>query len=259
MWFLLSLIGIAVSLVVIGFIVARHLAQLRILNIEALPEVRERKVKTSLFTKRLERLVGERWQGLRKRLVPLEAVGQRLRSRFEKRISELELSYLRAKRVALGSRGKRTAQIVELLREADELARQGRTEEAERKYVAVVKLDPKQVDAYEGLGNLYLKLGRLDDATEALGFILKFRPDDASVRVSLGEVALARGKPEEALPEFAKAVELRPGNPKYLDFFIETAIVVGNRKEAERGLKLIREANPENQKIPEWEKKIADL
>ncbi len=196
---------------------------------------------------------------MKQKLAPLHAMAKRAGERFSARVHELELSYERAKRLALGTRGKRTAQIVGLLREAEEFERQSRYEEAERKYIAVVSLDPRNVDAYEGLGNLYLRMRKYAEAREALNFILKFRPDDASVLVSRGEVELAEGKPADALPHFARATVLRPGNPKYLDFFIETAILVGNRAEARRGLERMREVNPENNKIGEWDRRIAEL
>lgn len=253
------LIIAAAAFIVILWIVARHLAALRILNVESLPETREKRVKSALLSERLMRMGRDRAKALTERLRPVRAATSKMGSRFRERVQELEVAYEQAKRIALGTRGKRTAQIVGLLRQAGDLERQGKPEEAERKYIAVISLDPRSVDAYEGLGNLYLAMKKYDEAREALNFLTKFRPNDASVIVSLGEVALAEGKPALALPYFARAVELRPSNPKYLDFLIEAAILAGNRSEAERGLAKIRETNPENQKISEWEKKIESL
>lgn len=253
---ILLIILIIISLAVLVWILGRHFAELRILNVEDLPGERERQVKAGILADRLRRGARERAHGLRQLLTPLSALASRIRQRFTGKLHELELAYERAKRLALGTRGKRTAQIMGLIREALEFERQEKFEEAERKYIAVVSLDTRNVDAYEGLGNLYLRMKKYTEAREALSFILKFRPADASVLVSLGEVALALGKPEEALPHFKQAVELRRANPKYLDFFIETAILAGSKKDALLGLKLMRAANPENQKIGEWERRI---
>ncbi|MDP3985583.1 MAG: tetratricopeptide repeat protein [bacterium] len=256
---IITLIALLISGIVLGIIFWKHLAELRMLNVETLPEAREKKMKMSILTRRLERIGQEQMTALRQRFAPLKSTSGKIRGRIEGRLQELELAYERAKQLTLGTRGKRTAQIVGLIREAEELARQEKYEEAERKYIAIITLDNRNVDAYEGLGNLYLTMQKYPEAEEALRFILKFRPQDASVRVSLGEVALGQRKPERALEEFRKAITLRPGNPKYLDYFIETAILVGDRASAEEGLTLLRESNPENQKIIEWGRKIGEL
>lgn len=247
------------SLAVIAVIVARHFAELRILNIETLPRERERRVRSVILAGRLARFGQKQAVYLRRTVAPLRTFGSRIATGLDKRIHDLEVAYLAAKRKTLRTRGRRTAQIVGLLREADELRDRGELEEAERKYVSVVALDPKNVDAYENLGNLYLEMKKYPEAREALQFLLKFRPNDASVRTSMGEVALAEEKLDEAVGHFRRAVDLRPGNPKYLDFLIEAAIRAKDKSAAEHGLKLIKEANPENNKITEWESRVAAL
>jgi len=256
--FITSLILIAIGLVALGVIIGRHLGELRVLNVESLPGAREKKVKQTIIADRMRRMGREKMVVWSSRLAPLAGALDHFGERMRKHIARLELSYEQAKRLALGSRGKRTAQIVGLLREAEELAHQDQFENAENKYIAVVTLDPKNVDAYEGLGNLYMKMKKFEEAREAFSFILKMRKADASVETSLGEVALAEGKPEVALPHFKRAVDRRPGNPKYLDFYIETALAIGSKKDAERGLSLMRATNPENQKIAEWQHRIED-
>lgn len=255
LWGILSLISLAVILVII----TRHFAALRMLNVETLPQAREKKLRATILAGRLSRIGQAQLARVKKATAPALRVGEQLRKRFEGRVHELEMAYLAAKRKTLGTRGRRTAQIVGLLREAEELVTQEKFEEAERKYLSVIALDPRNVDAYEGLGNLYLDTKRSPEAREALTFILKFRPNDASVLTSMGEVALAEEKFSEAVGYLKRAVDLRPGNPKYLDFLIETALRAKDKSAAEHGLKLIKEANPENNKISEWEQKIKEL
>lgn len=256
---IISIILLVLSLAVITGIVLKHRTELRMLNVEAIPEERTKKVKSAIIKERLGRTSGKYMRDLRQRFAGLFTFAAKVRERFNQKLKELELAYLQAKRLGLGSRGKRTAQIVGLLREAEDLRRQGKLEDAEKKYIAVISLDPKNVDAYEYLGNLYLEMKNFEDAREAFDYILKLRKEDASVETALGEVALAEEKPKEALPHFRRAIDRRPGNPKYLDFFIETAILAGAKKDALRGLRLMREANPENQKIGEWERRVAGL
>lgn len=255
---IVAVIVAGTSLIIMIVIAARHIAELRILNVETVLGKEER-TKARLVAKRLERIGEERLADLRKIATPLRTVFRKARERFHARLGALEQSYEHAKQLTLGSRGKRTAHLLGLIREAEDFMRQERYEDAEQKYIAAIRLDKKNVDAYEGLGNLYRKTQKYPEAREALRFILKFRPNDASVHVSIGEVALAEGNPALALSEFRTAVRIRPGNPKYLDFLIETAILVDDRLVAASGLDLMRETNPENQKIVTWEERIAAL
>src|SRR3989338_7520420 len=148
-----SLILIALGLIGLGWVIGRHLAELRVFNVASLPGAREKKVKHTIITDRIRRMGQAKMQMLKSQLAPVRNVGERWGDRVKNHLTKLELSYEQAKRLALGSRGKRTAQIVGLLREAEEFAHQERFEDSEKKYIAVVTLDPKNVDAYEGLGN----------------------------------------------------------------------------------------------------------
>ena len=109
------------------------------------------------------------------------------------------------------------------------------------------------MDGYEGLGNMYLTSGQLDQARETFMFALRLSPDDASVNVSLGEIELRQGEPKHALPYFRKAVERRSKNPRYLDYLIDVALQVGSLKDARKGIQTLKEVNPENKKINEFE------
>lgn len=255
----LSVILIALGFIIIGWIIGRHLSELRVLNVDSIPGAREKKIKISILRERLRRMAQGHGRVLKVLLAPVRAGVGRVGERAKQKIARLELAYEQARRLALGTRGKRTAQILGLVREAEEFERQEKFEEAEKKYIAVITLDSKNIDAYEGLGHLYLGQKKFDESRQAFNHILKLRKVDASVQVALGEVALAEGKPEEALPHFKKAVARRPGNPKYLDFMIETALAAGSKTDAESGLRLMRKTNPENQKIPEWERRVAGL
>ncbi len=255
----ISIALLVLSIVIIVAVVFRHRRELSILNVDAIPEERTKKIKSDIISKRVVRAASSFGKFFKKEFEWVFSFLEKSKKQFRQKLGDLELSYERAKRLSLGSRGKRTAQIVGLLREAEELYGQEKLEEAEKKYVSVISLDSRNIDAYEGLGGLYLRMKNYADAREAFSFILKMRKEDASVETSLGEVALAEEKPELALKHFKKAIDRRPGNPKYLDFFIETAIIVGSKDDAWRGLRLMKETNPENTKIVDWERRIREL
>ncbi|MBI4449515.1 hypothetical protein HY634_00470, partial [Candidatus Uhrbacteria bacterium] len=66
-----------------------------------------------------------------------------------------------------------------------------------------------------------------------------------------------RGKRAAALKEIQAAIGQSPRNPKYLDFAIELAMMERNPRLATKYLTQLREANPENQKLEEFEERIA--
>ena len=132
-------------------------------------------------------------------------------------------------------------------------------DKAEKKYIEVISYDPKFVPAYEYLGRLYLRRKDYDLARETFSFLVKLSPKDASVTASLGEVEDALGNLELAFEYYKKASSLSPKNPKYLDFFIESAIETGNKYEANLALDRLREVNPDNNKIDDFEEQIQNI
>ena len=56
-----------------------------------------------------------------------------------------------------------------------------------------------------------------------------------------------------------RAIALESSNPKYLDFLIGLAILEGRKKEGRQYLEKLREVNPENGKIEEFEKRLEEL
>ena len=76
--------------------------------------------------------------------------------------------------------------------------------------------------------------------------------------IALGEVHEALGDAREAYDYYLKGRLASPNNPKYLDFFIQSAIEVGEFYEAQQAIDRLREVNPENANIEEFEKMLAE-
>lgn len=75
----------------------------------------------------------------------------------------------------------------------------------------VLELDPNNLEALRGLGNVYFDRDEYDRATEYYRAYLKQRPDDASVRTDLGTMLLYGGRLDEAVREYQAVVEREPG------------------------------------------------
>lgn len=289
----LTIIAGAAAVISLGgiiFILARKLPQTSIINIETIPKERELKIKQDLLLARLERRRARMAEKLSLALGPFWKL---IRYGFERLITwaeELERAH-KAKQVKKESGDSRS--VAALLLEAERLSDNGDFDEAEEKYIEVIKIDSKNTQAYKGLGELYMAKRDYAHARETLEFLIKLGKADATIYADLGAVAREQGKLEEAKGEllrsismesrlapayvdlglvydsmgeheraveaFARAVELEPANPRNLDLLLEESIIVGNKNLAEDAFLKLREANPENQKLREFKKRIDEI
>ncbi len=229
--------------------------QLSIVDPMSSKEARTRETKNALLEERMMRQVEEKGKNFWKSSVlPIVKSVQDGFRRLAGKLTALERRYVERQKT-----GKTDA--AELHRMTDEAKKSialGKYEAAEQELVEILSHDPKNVEAYEALGRMYLSRGQHAEAKEALEFLVKLAPRDASVLAALGEVFDAEGDMKTAYGFYEKAKTISPNNPKYLDFFITAALEIGEIIEAQKSLDHLREVNPENQKIGEFEEMIAE-
>jgi len=249
--FLILILG---ALGVIGFVLYRKFPQLRVIDVDSIRKERERKVKEQLILSKFQRTGGAKLQKVAKASSGAVYSISRHGRRAVQKLYRLEQYYQKLKHSSNeGMHSYSNETIRTRLEEADALIKQEEYIPAEKIFIDIISHNPKSVDGYEGLGNMYLTSGQLDQARETFMFALRLSPDDASVNVSLGEIELKQGEPKHALPYFRKAVERRSKNPRYLDYLIDVALQVGSLKDARKGIQTLKEVNPENKKIEEFE------
>ena len=251
-------IVLLLSLLVLAAVALRHLPELRVLNIETDVQAKSHKKKEEL-------ILGHLLQGS----APMAKLGRALKGttqhlrrigrRSVHRLRALESHYQDLKRLGKQKGNLSQDELLRALDEAAALVREEEWTQAEKKYIEIISFNPKEVKAYEHLGRLYTKTGQFDQADQCLRFAAKLRPDDASVRASLGELYMGNGQWTRALEELGRAIEKRPGNAKYLDRYIETALALKNMEKAQAALDQLKESNPENQKIVEFEARLNAL
>lgn len=160
--------------------------------------------------------------------------------------------------------------------------------EAENLYLEAIRREPHLMAGYEGLGEVYLAMRDFEQAREVYEFVAEHTKGTVS-HLGLARVAYGQGRLEEAREEYVKSLggmpaakpqlelaqillqlgdasqalayaaeakRLEPKNPKILDFYIELSIVNGQLIEAHSALDVLREVNPENQKISEFAREI---
>jgi tetratricopeptide (TPR) repeat protein len=84
---------------------------------------------------------------------------------------------------------------------------------AEDAYAHVLKLDPENLPALRGVGNIDYDRRRYDEAIAAYEHYLSHKPDDSRVRTDLGTMYLSSGNPDVAIVQYKKVVTAHP------DFF----------------------------------------
>jgi tetratricopeptide (TPR) repeat protein len=101
-----------------------------------------------------------------------------------------------------------------LLAEAASLHAEGKFEEAERKYRAVLNEEPNNVNALRMLAMIAAAAQHIEDAERLLRKVTKLAPDYFTAQVDLGRIYKEQDRYEDAMACFRKAIELEPNNPK---------------------------------------------
>lgn len=299
-WLIFFLVIFALAALTAGGVMARHFSEVAALDIESLPQAQEKQIKHYLMENKLARRWRENWQKIGARLRPV-ARGWRWTQRTFRRLANFvgdrarELEWeKRWHEWRQKSKHERRAESLQLLTVADELRRAEKYAEAEKKYVALISLEPRNVNAYLGLGKSYFRRGNWVEAETAFRYVVEnLEPENELAWAFLGRVLKGAGQWEEAVKVFERAlglsdvlakrwvdlsecyeklggmgealtacqraVEREPNNPRTLDRLLEISVISGQKRLAWETLQQLRAANPENQKLEEWEEKIAEI
>jgi len=83
-------------------------------------------------------------------------------------------------------------------------------QKASNAYAHVLKLDPDNLDALRGIGDIDYDQQHYDQAAAAYEHYLKKRPDDPEVHTDLGTMYLYTGNSDQAIAQYKKAIALKP-------------------------------------------------
>jgi len=261
---------IILAVLVIIFLVGRHLSDLAALNVESIPEEKVSKVKNRIM---LQRLIFN-WSKLKKTsqslFKPIKEQTARLAINLTSRIAELEKKTQQQLRPL--NRLDIKQQVDQLLEKAtDALTNQDYTE-AEKYFINIIDLSANNQDAFEGLVEIYRQKKDYRKARETCRFYLKLLNKKtggavasgdkhrlASCYADLGEIYYAEGKNELALKNYQKALEIEANNPRFLDLLLKISILLRNKDLAWQALNRLKEADPENQKLSELRAQVESI
>lgn len=77
-------------------------------------------------------------------------------------------------------------------------------------YAHVLQLDPDNLDALRGIGNIDFDQHKYDEAIAAYEHYLSRKPDDPEVRTDLGTMLLSSGSADQAVLQYRKVLETHP-------------------------------------------------
>lgn len=250
---------IIISLGAVAYLIIRKFPLIASIDLKNLPSHRQSAVKDHLIEQRLKRKLDSLTT---KTEIFLEPYWMRLRDNFRrwyKIFIELEKNYQNRSRLLLKSKPELREKIKLLLTAAELFFSKGEFPESEKKYIEVISLDPRNLKAYQGLGEIYYQQKDYAHAQEALEHILKIGGEDDSVYFDLGLVHQALGDIKKALTSFKKAVRLQPNSPKNLDKLLEIYIIMGDKLFAQETFQKLAKVNPENQKLEELKEQIEKM
>ena len=125
------------------------------------------------------------------------------------------------------------AGTVELVAGAQRDFSSGSFQQAEQKYLEVLRHDDKNVSTLANLATIQLEMGHLDDAEKNLKAALAVAPDDSFSLSILGNLKFRQGKYDEALDALSRAAKGDPNNPEIQNFLGLTLSEKGMRPAAE--------------------------
>jgi tetratricopeptide (TPR) repeat protein len=117
-------------------------------------------------------------------------------------------------------------------------------QQAEQKYLEVLKHDSKNANTLANLAAIQLEMGHYEDAEKNLKAALASSPDDAFSLSLLGNLKFRESKYDDALNALSRAAKLEPQNPEIQNFLGLTLSEKGMRSAAETAFRKAVILNP---------------
>jgi tetratricopeptide (TPR) repeat protein len=203
-----------------------------------------------------------------------------LSKNFRKKISRLEhyyesLYYHSVKLKKTETIGK----VKDLTEDVKELVKNNQMDDAERKCLLAISLDPQNPDLYEMLTHIYWDKKDYDNAIGTISYLIELRKrltagknngtsnDEANHTTALlaahylelGLIYQDAHKSTNAIEAFQNALVLQPNHPRYLGLLLDASIESKNKEASIKNLEALRMVNPENEKIASYQALIDNI
>lgn len=263
MYNIIPIVIILISLAVLVAILIRKLPTLSNLDVSSIPSSKAKDVKRKILDERLKRKL----LSFGKKLQPsFSAFGGKLtnsmkswRVKLENTRHQFEKSKIPKHAVTVEEKAIKQDFIAETLETAQEMAHEDNFEAAEKRFIDVISQDQNNIEAYQGLADLYIEKDKLKEAIETLRYVKKLNPGSIPVLLELTELYERVDNIPKALSTMIQVIEKEPRNPKFLDQVFDLAVKSKHKDLAAYYLQQLAEVNPENQKLEDLQKIVDGL
>jgi len=290
-WYEIILLIISFLLLIpIAVIFIKHFPEIAAIETSQIPEEKQQQVKVIMAEQRLYRKLKRWFSFVVKIMKPISSLLKTVLENWQGKLKELEKKYkieaLTVKAVTDKGRESLQNKINIMIKQAWDLAEAEDFAKAEDAFIQIVQLDPKSVEAFEGLGSIYYEQKKFNEAIEVYMYILKMlkeqdvdnvhlkslqqdldseekqktlKSERANIYFQLAEVYNAADDIVKAEEAYENAHRLEENNPKYLDALIDICIMKKDKLKAQEYFLKLKEVNPENKKLIDLEEKITAI
>ncbi len=137
--------------------------------------------------------------------------------------------------------------------------------EAEKFLIELISIDDRSFKAFFLLGDVYFQEEKWQEAKQTLLYALKLAElqedsidfnDLSNLKYSLALVNKELNDIGAAIKSVDSLLEMAPNNPRYLDLMLDLCIINKDKISALNFLDKIKEVNPDNNNISDWQEEI---
>ena len=258
------LLIISIAFLIIIFIVLRRFPALAVLDVENIPEEKEQQTKEKIIKQRMKRKLSFLEKIFNNIFVFLNNIFNKL----SEKLKFLQEEKKQKKEINVLSEVDSGEKIKILFSQAEELIKKEDWDEAEKKLIEIISVDDKNFLAFWRLGEVYYSKNKYQEAKQTLLYALKLSEvlidsssnnDIANLNYSLALINQELDDLDGAIFHLKKSLEIDRNNPRYLDLMLNLCIIKKDKFKAEDFLNRIKDVNPENNNISDWENKIENL
>ncbi len=250
---ILFIIAVIAGMLVLRFVLSKA-KKLTLLDLDAMPKAKVRSKKYQIIENRLKRKTKTIFGFLDTMMKPVKEQSKNI----YKKLVELEHKYRRADHAPKTDQEKEQtrSKIAQLFDEGRALFKAEKFTEAEQIFLDIIRISPKEVEAFEYLGEIYIERKEYDHAIETLRFAMELNPNDDRIFLDLGTIYQEQGNLDKAVENLKKCVEIAPNNPRNLDALLKAGIQKKDRVIAKETFRKLQEVDPDNGKLKELEEAV---
>lgn len=262
MYNIIPLLLILISLFIIIIIIIRKFPVLANIDIDSIQSEREAKVKEQIISSRLKRTLTKWNSKIIKVINFIRNKSGLLFNLINNKLQEMKKDYQKEEK-------KNELEIIEnidsIFLDTEELIKQEKYGEAEKKLIEIIGQDSKNYKAFIILAEVYSELKNFNEAKQTYEHALRLiqekemSAEEAEIYYNMALNEKEAGKPEASFEYMKKALKLQPNNPRYLDSMIEISIISKDKVLALDAYQKLKEVNPDNKKLDEFKTQINKL